>query len=190
VTARQAILKAVRAARPPAVDLPGPASFINASGDVVDRFTTTATAAGAVVIMADRAEIARVVAARYPMARRVLSVVQEVQSTVDVPRDAHALADLDLFVAEGVLGVAENGAVWLPDSRLPHRAAPFIAEHLTLILARATIVPHLHAAYSAVDAAAESFGVFIAGPSKTADIEQALVIGAHGPTSLTIVLVE
>jgi L-lactate utilization protein LutC len=34
------------------------------------------------------------------------------------------------------------------------------------------------------------FATFIAGPSKTADIEQSLVLGAHGPRSMTVFLLD
>ena len=97
----------------------------------------------------------------------------------------------DLFVCEGTLGVAENGAVWLPASRLggSRRAALFLATSVVVVLDRRLVVPDLHAAYATLDVAAEPFGAFVAGPSKTADIEQSLVVGAHGPKSLTVVLV-
>jgi L-lactate dehydrogenase complex protein LldG len=46
----------------------------------------------------------------------------------------------------------------------------------------------MHEAYSKIGEQQYGFGVFIAGPSKTADIEQSLVLGAHGPRSMTVFL--
>ena len=107
---------------------------------------------------------------------------------LDPAADAHALARLDVLVCPGAFGVAENGAVWLPESGMGSRAAPFLAQHLVLVLDRNAIVPDMHAACDRLEAFREGYGVFVAGPSKTADIEQALVIGAHGPRSLLILL--
>ena len=109
-------------------------------------------------------------------------------SNLELPKDPHELDDLNLAILEGQFGVAENGAIWLDDRQLPLRALPFIAEHLVLVLRKTDLFPTLHQAYQEIGVEYSGFGLFIAGPSKTADIEQSLVIGAHGAKSLRVVL--
>jgi L-lactate dehydrogenase complex protein LldG len=87
-------------------------------------------------------------------------------------------------------GVAENGAVWLTDELMPDRVIPFICQHLVIVLKRSDILPTLVEAYQRIDDAKYAFGIFIAGPSKTADIEQSLVLGAHGPKTMTVLLID
>ena len=84
--------------------------------------------------------------------------------------------------------MAENGAVWVIDRHVRQRAIFFIPQHLALVVPREKIVHNLHEAYRRLAFDGPGFGVFISGPSKTADIEQSLVIGAHGPRSLTVIL--
>jgi len=97
-----------------------------------------------------------------------------------------SLTEVEVLEIDGEFGVAENGAIWLTEEALPHRVAPFICQHLVIHVQK--IVPHMHAAYEELKKPSSSFGLFLAGPSKTADIEQSLVIGAHGARSLTVVI--
>jgi len=87
------------------------------------------------------------------------------------------------------IGVAENGAVWIKESQMINRLLPFICQHLVIVLEKEKIVSTMHHAYAQINSAEEGFGLFLAGPSKTADIEQSLVIGAHGARSLVVYLV-
>lgn len=105
-----------------------------------------------------------------------------------LPGDPHTFNDLDLAIIRGQFGVAENGAIWLEDQDLELRALPFITEHLAIFLNRKLLVGNMHQAYSKIGLHESGFGLFIAGPSKTADIEQSLVIGAHGAKSLLLIL--
>jgi L-lactate dehydrogenase complex protein LldG len=96
---------------------------------------------------------------------------------------------LDLVVLPGEFGVAENASVWVPGSGLGrHRVAFVIAQHLVLVVSGREIVNNMQEAYARVKL--ENYGLFISGPSKTADIEQALVIGAHGARSCTVFVVD
>jgi L-lactate dehydrogenase complex protein LldG len=110
-------------------------------------------------------------------------------ATHSLPDDPHELEDVGFSILEGQFGVAENGAIWMEDHNLGHRALPFITEHLAIVLKRENLVLNMHQAYNKIGSAPSGFGLFIAGPSKTADIEQSLVVGAHGAKSLRVILV-
>jgi L-lactate dehydrogenase complex protein LldG len=124
-------------------------------------------------------------------AQRVVCTLENASlGNVDLAKvaDPHDLADIDVAVLPGEFAVAENGAVWVTDRGLPHRVLYFITQHLVLIVPRGQIVHNLHEAYRRLSFEDAGYGLFISGPSKTADIEQSLVIGAHGPRSLTVLL--
>ena len=94
--------------------------------------------------------------------------------------DPHSLKNIDLAIIKGDFAVAENGAVWVKEDDNLNRAIYFIARKLLIIVPKDNIVDSMHEAYKKIDFSKGGFGTFISGPSKTADIEQALVTGAHG----------
>src|SRR5262249_40998723 len=129
----------------------------------------------------------------YATARQVVSLVPGVgKGNVDLDQveDAHQLESVDFAILAGRFAVAENGAVWGIDEGVKQRGIFFIVQHLALVVPASEIVDNMHQAYERLAFARPGFGAFISGPSKTADIEQSLVIGAHGPRSLTVFCVE
>ena len=108
-------------------------------------------------------------------------------TTADAAATTAELAGVTLAVLRGGPAVIENGAVWVDERDMGHRALPYACEHLVLIVEEGDLVETMHEAYAQI-APSGRFGCFIAGPSKTADIEQSLVIGAQGPRSLVVVM--
>lgn len=140
----------------------------------------------------DLAEVKNILHKDFPDLNNTVSLVDGVDiSTINLKNInlTSELNDLDLAVVNGNFGVAENGAVWVTEKDIVLRSIPFITKHLTIILNKNLLVQNMHEAYLRLQDFNEGYGVFIAGPSKTADIEQSLVIGAQGPLSLTLFLI-
>ena len=104
--------------------------------------------------------------------------------------DPHDFEAVDFAVLPGLVACAENAAVWVTDENVPHRVLYFLTQHLALVVPSRSLVHNLGQAYSRINVQSTRFSAWISGPSKTADIEQSLVIGAHGPRSLTVFLVD
>lgn len=138
-----------------------------------------------------RERLASIIRRTYPEARRIASNLPEAASCAtfnpDELEDPRDFAGTDVAIVRGAFGVVENGAVWIPRA-FRHKAMLFIPEALVILLDRKQIVCNMHEAYAREDFDTYDFGSFIAGPSKTADIEQALVIGAHGARDVTVIL--
>jgi L-lactate dehydrogenase complex protein LldG len=123
---------------------------------------------------------------------RVVNCVAEIGWSIGILADLNKATDYEnVFIAciRGTLGVAENAAIWVDESDMGNRLLPFISQHLILIIYQQDFVANMHQAYKKIDTLKSGYGTFIAGPSKTADIEQSLVIGAHGPRSLKVFVI-
>ncbi len=121
---------------------------------------------------------------------RVVTTITELADTATfidtIKEDAHSLENVELAIIPAHFGVAENGAVWVTEDLIKYRVLPFIAQQLAVVINKADIVANMHLAYDKIAGTSYDFGVFIAGPSKTADIEQSLVLGAHGPKGMMV----
>jgi L-lactate dehydrogenase complex protein LldG len=195
MTSRDEILSAIRKHLPesqPLPDLAGP--WIEYPDPIAQFASVLEMIGGRCVRVPDVAAINAELQAipAYVAAKQTVSTIPGVgEPTVDLNSidDPHQLEDVDFAILPGQFGVAENAAVWVSDEALKHRVIYFLCQHLSLVIRAENVIHNMHQAYGRLTFTGPRFGIFIAGPSKTADIEQSLVIGAHGPRSMTVFVV-
>ena len=122
----------------------------------------------------------------------VLNAIKEIENDRDSisQKIKSELKSLDYAFIKGEIAVTENGAIWIHDESFINRVLPFICKHLCLVIDAKNVVSNMHEAYQKIKINETGFGVFISGPSKTADIEQTLVIGAQGALEVTVYIIE
>lgn len=161
--------------------------------DAVAQFVEASKAVGANVLIAQAGEsLDSIVRRAYPEAKVIASNIAELSiATInpDTVEEAQQLNGTDVGVVRGQIGVAENGCVWIPQS-MRQKAVCFIVEQLVIVLPKSGIVDNMHQAYDCIQMPTTGLGCFISGPSKTADIEQALVMGAQAARDVTVVITQ
>jgi L-lactate dehydrogenase complex protein LldG len=101
------------------------------------------------------------------------------------------LAACHSVLTTAAFGIAETGTVVLPSSLQRPTLANFLPDNCIILLDEVNIRPCMEEAFASVqnsDAGMPRALNLISGPSKTADIEQTLVYGAHGPIQLHVII--
>ena len=195
---REKILAALRANTRETYDLPNFATLQPVTyADPVEEFCckTTTTAGARLVRLPAGADLNAAVREAYPDAAVIASNLPgiEAQLNPDTVKDVRELMKVDVGVIRGDIGVAENACIWVPQT-MKEKAVCFASEQLVIVLSSDAVVSNMHEAYARIQASDDyfqqyKFGTFISGPSKTADIESALVYGAQAARGVTVVLV-
>lgn len=150
---------------------------------------TTTTAGARLMEIGEGDDLNQKIREAYPEAKVISTNIPGISATLnpDTVTEAQELERTDVGVVRGTVGVAENACVWIPQT-MKERAVCFMAEYLVILVSRKDIVSNMHEAYRKIEFTDYGFGTFISGPSKTADIEQALVYGAQAARGVTVML--
>jgi L-lactate dehydrogenase complex protein LldG len=196
MSSRDTVLKAIRKSQREATPLPTLDQGWLRFDDPIEQFTTVLESVGGKCIQVKSITEINDRLSEFPQFESANVRASTVEGlglptvNLDEIDDPHNVENVDFAVLAGKFAVAENGSVWVTDEGLKHRVLHFIAQHLALIVPARNVVNNMHEAYQQISFESRRFGTFISGPSKTADIEQSLVIGAHGPRSHVVFLVD
>jgi len=174
-------------------ELPSYENFGITFEDKFEKFSTMIESVGGKALRVNKEDLDKTISELYKDEQVVASNVDGftlgnfIANNVD---DAHTLKGIDLAVVNGNFAVAENGAIWMKNEDNRHRSLYFIAQNIVIVIKEEDIISNMHEAYEKISFENSGYGVFISGPSKTADIEQSLVIGAHGPKSGYVIFIK
>ena len=159
---------------------------------LVQFITMTESVGGHVIEVKEGQNVNDIIKGLFPDAKEIASNLPEITIATRNPDTVGRARDLngtDVGIIRGKFGVAENACVWVPQT-MKEKAICFISENLVILLPKSQIVNNMHEAYKRIefDETYDGYGVFISGPSKTADIAQVLVMGAQAARSATILL--
>lgn len=130
---------------------------------------------------------------RHPLLDAVVQSLGIETVVVESRPEIHALERCSAGITACDALVAQTGSILLTARSAGGRALSVLPPHHVVVARLDQLVPDLPAAFDLLYARYggnySSFATFITGPSRTGDIERILVLGAHGPRNLTVILI-
>jgi L-lactate dehydrogenase complex protein LldG len=190
MTSRDEILARVRRNQPAPRPMPSLPAFERQTKAPLATFKANLLRMGGKFVeLSPSGDIDATIRGLFPAAKVICSAVPEIpgnRSIAEVRAPAD-LDDVDVGIVRAVYGVVETGSVWLTGAEFKVDALGFLAQHLVVLLDPARLVATMHDAYRRQADFAAAYGVFMTGPTATADIEGVLIHGAQGIRSLTVI---
>ena len=170
--------------------------------DLAERFLARLeTAAATVARVSNADELAAEVESylkRHGLERQLVVSGAEVLSTIDWPEGFTVEqrvpgGDDPVGLTSVLCGIAETGTLMLTSGPTRPTSLNFLPDYHIVVLYRQQLVPRMEDAWDRLRAEPDGMPRtvnFISGPSKTADVEQTVEYGAHGPRCLHVILID
>lgn len=164
------------------LDLRTQYSRVATSAELVGKLVELRNAEGWKLIASHRAPI---LSSILPSVGLPILFMEDQPAIAEIER-----ADVGITVCDAL--IAQTGSVLLTSRSAGGRALSVLPPHHVVVARESQLLPDLPAAFGLLQKTYSdnypSFMTLITGPSRTGDIERILVLGAHGPRILTVVL--
>ena len=94
-------------------------------------------------------------------------------------------------ISQAVAGIAETGSLVMRSHGSTPVSMNFLPDHFLCVLPQSQLVDHIEDAWQLLRNMADRMPRainLVTGPSRTADVEQTIQLGAHGPRQLHVIL--
>jgi len=185
-----------------------PASAVHAP-DLVSQFSAELKAlSGDALVVRDRAECAEALASYLrgrgvrsvavqsrPLAQGVAALLEGFEVASADGHDPKELERFDCAVLEAQSLLADTGSAIVVLDNTADRVLPYLPRTCAIVATSASLhavmsAQALACIWDAANAGARGEALIVAGPSRSADIEKTLVLGAHGPQALAVFIIE
>lgn len=164
----------------------GECFILSTAESASDKLGELLQAAGCSILALDGQPSSHAAVAAFSKARPGLDLIDGLQLDEGERKARMALAQAGVLTADAA--IADSGTIVIYHDAGTSSLASVLPEAIFVLLPASRLQANLHEFIRTADADKSRNMVMITGPSRTADIEKILILGAHGPKRLVVLI--